>query len=288
LPFRKSFKKTESNTKRIYCLLPATEFISLNLDFPGTYGDDFLNDLKIMPKRFFFILLAYTFLQNVAGQMVISDSDIQKVTSNTIDVYYHALGDQSPLYNGSEYIEYASTLQEGHPFFESSFFAKGSIRFDGMEFQDVPMLYDIIKDQVIIQHFGKVYKINLPAEKIERFTLTGHNFIRIIQDSSHQLKTGFYDRLYNGKIMVLAKREKKIREERANFQISNVVDQKSYYYIKKDGIYYSLKNMRSLLGILKSKKKEIQQYFNKNKVKYKNNPEQAMSIAAEYYDRLTN
>jgi hypothetical protein len=241
-----------------------------------------------MPKRFFFILLAYTFLQNVAGQTVISDSDVQKAAANTIDVYYHALGDQSPLYNGREYIEYASTLQEGHPFFELPVFVKGSIRFDGMEFQDVPMQYDMIKDEVIIQHFGKVYKINLPVEKIERFTLSGHNFIRIIQDSSHQLKTGFYDRLYNGKIMVLAKREKKIREERINFQISNVVDQKNYYYIKKDGIYYTLKNMHTLLGILKSKKKEIQQYLNKNKIKYKNDPEHAMIIAAEYYDRLTN
>jgi hypothetical protein len=241
-----------------------------------------------MPKRFFFILLAYIFLQNAAGQMVISDSDIQKAASNAINVYYRSLGDQSPLYNGSEYIEYASIFQEGHPFFESAVFVKGSIRFDGMDFQDVPMLYDMIKDEVIIQHFGKVYKMNLPAEKIERFTLSGHSFIRIVQDSSHQLKTGFYDRLYNGKIMVLAKREKKIREEYGNLQISNVVDQKIYYYIKKDSIYRSLKNMHTLLGILKSKKKEIQQYLNKNKVKYKNDPEHAMIIAAEYYDRLTN
>ena len=241
-----------------------------------------------MPKRFCFILLSFTFLQNAAGQWVASDSTVQKAASNAIDIYYRALGDQSPLYNGSEYIEYASTIQEGHPFFESNVFVNGSIRFDGMEFRDVPILYDMIKDEVIIQHFGKVYKINLPAEKIERFTLSGHSFIRVIQDSSHQLKTGFYDRLYNGKIMVLAKREKKIREEHINIQISNIVDQKNYYYIKKDGIYYTLKNMRTLLGILKSKKKEIQQYLNKNKVKYKNDPEHAMIIAAEYYDRLTN
>ena len=238
-----------------------------------------------MPKRFCFILLAFTLLQNAAGQLVVSDSDIQKAASNIIDVYYHALGNQSPLYNGSEYIEFASTLQEGHPFFETNVFVNGSIRLDGMEFLDVPMLYDLVKDQVIIQHFGKVYKINLPAEKIERFTLSGHSFIRILQDSSHQLKTGFYDKLYNGKIMVLARREKKIRE---NVQIDNIVDQKNFYYIKKNGIYYALKNMRTLLGILKNKKKEIQKYLNKNKVKYKNDPEHAMIIAAEYYDRLTN
>jgi hypothetical protein len=241
-----------------------------------------------MPKRFLLLLLAYLFLQNAAGQMVVSDSNFQKASSNAIDIYYQALGDQAPLYNGSEYIEYTSILQEGHPFFETNVFVKGSIRFDGMDFLDVPMLYDMIKDQVIIQSFKKIYKINLPAEKIERFTLSDHSFIRIMRDTSNQLKTGFYDRLYNGKIMVLVKREKKIREETKNLQISNVVDQKNYYYLKKDGVYYTFKNWRTLLGVLKSKKKEIQQYFNKNKIKYRNDPEHAMIIAAEYYDRLTN
>jgi hypothetical protein len=98
-----------------------------------------------MPKRIFLILPAFIHFLNAAGQMVTSDSDIQKTVSQTIDIYYNALGDQSPLYNGSEYLEYAYTIQEGHPFFESTAFVKGIIHFDGMEFRDVPMIYDMVK-----------------------------------------------------------------------------------------------------------------------------------------------
>jgi len=80
-----------------------------------------------------------------------------------------ALGEQAPVYNGNEYIEYAYSLQEGHPFFKSSVFTKGDIYFDGMMFLGVPMLYDLIKDQVIIRDFHNIYKINLPANKIQQF-----------------------------------------------------------------------------------------------------------------------
>src|SRR5258708_23904736 len=119
-----------------------------------------------MPKRLFYILLIYILSQNVTAQTV----DDSTNASNIIDIYYRDLGEQSPLYNGSEYIEYAFTLQEGHPFFESVAYVNGNIDFDGMIFHEVPMLYDIIKDQVVIRDFQKLYKINLPADKIRQFT----------------------------------------------------------------------------------------------------------------------
>ena len=74
-------------------------------------------------------------------------------------------------------------LQEGHPFFQIANFINGNINLDGMIFRDVPMLYDIVKDQVIIQDFQKVYKINLPADRIQQFFLLGHLFVRVTHDS---------------------------------------------------------------------------------------------------------
>jgi hypothetical protein len=55
--------------------------------------------------------------------------------------------------------------------------------------------------------------------------------------------------------------------------------------MKKD-VYYKFKNERSLLKILNDKKKEIQQYLKKNRVRYKDDPERSMIMAIEYYNRL--
>jgi len=238
-----------------------------------------------MPKRFFYILLICGLSQHLAAQNA-DDTTLHENALNAIGVYYQNLGEESPLYNGSEYIEYAYTLQEGHPFFQVVNFINGNVNVDGMIFHDVPMLYDIVKDQLIIQDFQKVYKINLPADRVRQFFLLGHLFVHL--NASDQVKTGFYDQLYKGKISLFAKREKKILEKYSNIQISKVVISQNVYYIKKDGVYYTIKNKSSLFSALKSKKKEVQQYLKANDIKFKREPERAMIMAVKYYDQLTN
>jgi hypothetical protein len=240
-----------------------------------------------MPQRFFYILLICIFSQHATAQNA-DDTTLRKNALNAINAYYQTLGEESPLYNGSEYLEYAYTLQEGHPFFLSTNFVNGNVNLDGMIFLDVPMLYDIIKDQLIIQDFQKVYKINLPADRVQQFSLLGHLFMRLTRDSIGQIKTGFYDRLYNGKTSLFAKREKKILEKYSNVQISKVVISQNIYYIKKDGIYRAVKNKSSMLAVLKNKKKDVQQYLKTNNIKFKQEPERAMIMAVKYYDQLTN
>ena len=87
---------------------------------------------------------------------------------------------------------------------------------------------------------------------------------------------------------MFAKREKKILEKYSNIQISKVVISQNIYYIKKDGVYHTIKNKSSLLSVLKSKKKEVQQYLKTNDIKFKREPERAMIMAVKYYDQLTN
>jgi len=81
-----------------------------------------------------------------SAQMGTADSSL-KITAHPItSLYYQALGAQSPLYNGSQYLDYAFKLQRGHPFFNSTEFVKRIIYMDGMVFEDAVMIYDIVKD----------------------------------------------------------------------------------------------------------------------------------------------
>ena len=241
-----------------------------------------------MPKRLAFLLLLYAFSKNVTAQ-TIGDSTSYGSTANIISIYYTGgLGEQSPLYNGIEYLEYASMFREGHPFFESQEFKHGEIYFDGMSFHKVPMCYDLVKDLVVILNFHNTYKIVLPTNKIQQFTLLGHTFVRIQHDSLNQIKTGFYDQLYKGKIGLFAKREKKIVERVGFSGIDVIVNSMNTYYIMKGGNYYNFKNQRGLLNILNDKKREILQHFKKNNIRFKDDPEEAMKAAVEYCNRLTN
>src|SRR5436190_1998395 len=238
-----------------------------------------------MPRRLFYILLICIPSLRLSAQAV--DSSSRQNASKIIDVYYQSLGEQAPLYNGSQYIEVPFIIQDGHPFFGSPGFVNARIQFDGMTFDEVPTLYDIVRDQVVILDYHKYYKINLPAEKIQWFELPGHTFIRLVHDSSNEIKTGFYEQLYNGKIALFAKREKKISQQYSNMEISNVVFSQSIYYARKGNMFYPVNTKKSLLAIVKPKQKEVQQYLKKNKVKFKKAPEKAALMAVEYYDQLT-
>ena len=240
-----------------------------------------------MPKQLAFLLLTYIFSQDAKSQ-VARDSAYDGSTEKIIDLYYMALGEQAPIYNGNEYLEYALILQEGHPFFKSSLFTNGDIYFDGMLFLGVPMVYDLIKDQVVIRDFHNIYKINLPASKIQQFILSDHVFVRIVHNNFNEINTGFYEQLFKGKVGLFAKREKAIIEKHGSQEIDNVVVSTNYYYVMKKDIYYKFKNEHSLLKILNDKKKEIQQYLKKNRIRYKDDPERSMVMAIEYYNRLIN
>ena len=82
-----------------------------------------------------------------------------------------------------------------------------------MLFLRVPMLYDLIKDQVVIRDFHNQYKINLPASKIQQFILSDHVFVRIVHNDFNEMNTGFYEQLYKGKTGLYAKRGKEIIEK---------------------------------------------------------------------------
>jgi hypothetical protein len=239
-----------------------------------------------MPRRLPYILLFCMLSLSLWAQSV--DSSSRQDTSKIVDIYYQSLGEQSPLYNGSQYIEYPFIIQDGHPFFGSQGFVDATIRFEGMTFDRVPTLYDIVRDQLVILDYHRYYKINLPADKIHQFELPGHTFIRLLHDSSNEIKTGFYEQLYHGKLTLFAKREKRISQQYSNMEINNVVYSHSFYYIRKGNVFYPINNKKTLMKSLKPKQKEVQQYLKKNKIKFKKAPEKAALMAVEYYDQLMN
>ena len=239
----------------------------------------------VMPNFFclHFIMLI-SFVSH--AQQIADTSSFKKL--HPVALYYTTLGQQSPLYNGKEYLDYGSTIRIGHQFFSSKEFAMGSIHFDGMVFEDAMILYDIIKDKLVLRHHNKYFKIDLPIEKISEFKLWNHHFIHLLPDSAQVIEEGFYDKLYQGNMSLLAKRKKEIREELSRNDLITLVDEKNSFYIEKQGVYYPVTNMRQLLRVLNDRKDVIRKYLNKMGMTFKKDREAAILMAVKYYDSLSN
>jgi len=239
-----------------------------------------------------FVIFFLCFSHQVSFGQIQAEKDSQQLAiKNTVSLYYQSLGEQSGIYRGPGYIGYPYELSNGHQFFESPNFAKGTIFYDGMLYQNIPMWYDLVKDQVVVQTLDSLSMISLHNERIDYFSLLGHYFKKISQDSSNSksLSAGFYDQIYNGKTEVLVRRFKGTLEDVSPEGIfTKILKQKNEIYLKKDGNYFSVMSSGSVLKALGNKQKEILNHLKKNAIKFKKDPEKATVMMVTYFDQLNN
>ena len=238
------------------------------------------------PLRCFFALLL--FISSHSKAQTADDTGMAQLQkANAIGLYYQSLQHQSGLYNGSEYVPYINLLKEGHPYFDTSALTTGRVYYDGMVYSDVPMLYDIITDELIIQHYNKVFLVRLIRAGIDSFSMQEHHFSHLGRDSIVEgIQEGFYDRIYNGNIKLYVKRKKVIQESIPDMQVERRVYQNDKYFLYTDSVYHDIHSESSILKLMKDKRSELKQTLRKHKVKFRKNREYAMKLMAEQYDAL--
>jgi hypothetical protein len=214
----------------------------------------------------------------IYGQPSPADSNMRQMAiGQALAGYYDFMGPQSLLYNGPEHpIDHARINGSAYLLPEPS---PGTLVYDRMEYQNVPALYDIVGDHLIIRKIdGEL--VELLNEKLEEFWLAGRHFIRI--------QSGFYELICSGKITLLARRTKGIVESVSGSEIAWTAVEKDYYYARKNGLNYPLKNRkRSLLALMDDQKDEIRQFIRTNRIRFKKDPDHSLAQTAAYYNQLS-
>jgi hypothetical protein len=224
---------------------------------------------------------------NIFAQDNTSDSSFyQKALDNTIAMYHQSFDNQSALYNGSKYGEYLFRFAGGDPFFNSPDPVTGSVIYDGIMYDSILMRYNEVTDVLVIN--AQVDRIQLLNERVEYFKLYNSDFIRLVKDSltNSLVSTGFYNLLYKGKISLLKKQIKTIRETITLNELQRFVDTKDHYYIKKDEGIYPIKNRKDFFKLLGNRKKEVQQFIRANNLSFRKDRQNMLTKATAYYDSL--
>jgi hypothetical protein len=240
--------------------------------------------------------LSAVFIGKSFGQAAMNDTSAypQKAVAQIANNYNKAIGQQSRLYDGHEYLAYDPHIKGTALFpYDAIVMAPGEINYDGIMYKDVPLLYDVYKDQVVSMLYNKFSMYAFLGTKVHDFTFSGHHFVRVNVDSLVKnpsgITTGFYDQLYGGKIEALARRSKSIQSSStttANIETYFVA--KDEYFFRKGNTYYKVSGQGAVLDVLKDKKNELQQYIRQNNIKFRRDPEGAMAKIAAYYDQITN
>lgn len=248
--------------------------------------------MNIRTLPVFSVLFSMFLAGNAFGQQAQNENGgLQASLNQTASDFYIAIGQESRLYNGTEYHPYSPRIK-GTPYFplDAQTWATGEVTYDGVLYKGVPMMYDIVKDVVVALLYNHFSMYTLIDDRVQDFSFSGHHFVRISADSlvndKSGISTGFYDQIYSGKLEVVAKWSKTIQQtSSSSTTLESYFTDTHDYYLRKGNTYYKVNSQSTFLNALKDKKAALQQYLRSNKIKFKQNPELAMIALATYYDK---
>lgn len=231
-----------------------------------------------------FILLCCGLLCSVLSFGQISKSDtafVAQARRNAIAQYATAIGGQSHLYNGSAYTEYISQKDE-NPYFIDEWL-DGSVVYDKERHTNVPILYDLSLDRVIIDNPFSIKKVMLVNEKVAEFSIQDHHFVHMV---GTPLPEGHYELAYDGDTKVYVRHKKTLQSKVVDYSVFNQFEEKKLYYIYKDGQFNSVRGKGSVVKLLGDKKQEIKKFIRDNKLAFGSDRIRDMGRVAEYYDKI--
>ena len=248
--------------------------------------------MKLRTKAFWLILLVCAHLslrgraQFTAGD---SDSLIQTAYDSAVNQYHTYMTPETHLFRGTEYVTYAQSLKEGYPYFGENSKRKGMVAYNKIRYNDVYLYYDLVTGQVIMSDFYNVFKIALYSRLIDSFSIENHFFIHL-RDSLNPTapRNGFYERLYNGHIMLIKKERKDIQEDLYSSNVAQrfIHGADSAYYLKIGDVYHPVNNNRSLRNVLKDHKKDLKKFIRTQQLSMHKQREITLIKVTAWYDSL--
>jgi hypothetical protein len=246
--------------------------------------------MLLLPKKTCLAFLIFSFCSRGEGQQLASDTGISRPLKNALSVYHRALYPETGLYNGIEYLPYFFPFVEDQPFFLSDRPLTGSVVYKNILYENVKLMYDVTRQQLVVIHPFHLQKIRLTTAHVNAFNLADHQFENLTSDSLSKgtITTGYYEVLYKGKnVRLLSSIKKDITEElTSTYGVLYHLKDNNHFFIEKDGRYYALSNQRSVLNIFSDRKKEMIPFVTKNKPERRRNNEEVYKLIAKFYDEL--
>ncbi len=159
--------------------------------------------------------------------------------------------EQRVYINGREYKPIPIGRHDvGSPFLISRDFKVGAIDYGGIHYDSIPLLYDVVQNELVTTLPNTTVHIALVTEHIQRFMLGGRDFEYIAAGGRSDEISGVFEVLYRGEhVEVLVRRSKVIAESNHASFIKKEFVERNVVYIRKEHVFYPVKNKKSLLEI---------------------------------------
>lgn len=188
--------------------------------------------------------------------------------------------------NGKIHID-PYNLKNSHNYYSNKNFVKGSVFYDNQLYENVLIKYDIYKDQ-LVKSFenNNSFGITLTNEKTDYFLIEDKRFVNI--DNKYKFPkviTGFFEEKYLGKnISLYIKHFKTTKETIIESSLYNEFKEYSDYQLLYNSTFTAVNTQKEILTAFPQLKKEIRDYYKKNKIPEETKPYQFKADLIQFID----
>ena len=230
-----------------------------------------------MRSLVFLTVLMMTFLSKGYTQVATVDLPFLATYQDKIPFFQE-------LITGGQYVA-PSSLIKGDPYFLTRQFEVGSLRINGITYPEVPLIYDIYRDQLVTFHPIFNQKILIKPEKIDGFTLSKGQLFRYFSGNESFIHhgNGIYEVVgQGGTALALAKRYKTTKSLRELSRFDGEYVEKEAYYIWRDGQFLSIKNLSQAVVALGLSHKQLKKEVKDKGLQFKKSPEALLQFLVTY------
>lgn len=196
-----------------------------------------------------------------------------------------------PISNGKLHLNFDRTFGTVHRYYNSKDLTKGSLGYDYQEYYDVPLKYDIFKDEIILTSDGEsdLIELVLTKEKTQYFEINGRKFVNLNNENLLTVSSrgGYYEENLIGKNFTFyIKHFKRAVEVKKDTDIFVYYNYKNEFllFIKEKYIIINAKSQ--LVKLFPNDKKKINDFYLSNRKLKKENEAKFMENLMRYINNI--
>ncbi|MEZ7504707.1 hypothetical protein [Flavobacterium sp. Arc2] len=168
--------------------------------------------------------------------------------------------------NGPFYTDTYKTIGTNNMYLTTNKYTIGNINYEGQNYYNVNIKYNIYKDELILNPYGESEHIGITLiqDKIDSFYLNNKNFVKINQNESSlaQLTTGYYQlERINDNFNFYIKHQKKLAKRINDDGVYYNFPEDNQFFISFENVFYNTDSKNDIIKIFPHQKKGINDFY---------------------------
>lgn len=214
--------------------------------------------MKKLQKELLFIIL---FGLSLNTPKIFGQSNNEVVTYNWFD---KNLGKESlDFNNGNGHLNFDSTINDHHRYYNTDEFKNGNIIYEGQNYFNLDLKYDIFNDQLVLRPYIESYyiQITLLKEKVDSFKIDNEKFVNL-KEIPTNFKSGYYEEVRIGNNTILYIKYSKAQEKVIK-DFSILIDYIPYfdYILLKENKFTLINDKKEIIKLYPDQKRKINDFF---------------------------